>query len=91
MLRVEKDGFKVQLLPKRDMAFLPFTHSSDFHEVRELTKLAIKPGQKLDKVMYFSRKQKTVSFLDQISSNEVMSFVIGVNNIAKMFVDYHST
>ncbi|GFN83437.1 Rrp5-like protein [Plakobranchus ocellatus] len=60
IVREEKDGFRIQLLPNRDAAFLPFHHLSDFHEVQEIRKQALKPGQIVDKVTFFSVKNKTI-------------------------------
>ncbi|RUS80904.1 hypothetical protein EGW08_011340 [Elysia chlorotica] len=60
IVREENDCFKVQLLPNRDQAFLPFSHLSDFHEVQEFRRQAFKPGQIIEKVTFFSAKNKTI-------------------------------
>ncbi|CAG5134879.1 unnamed protein product, partial [Candidula unifasciata] len=77
VLKVEKDCFKVYLQPSKAVAILQFCHLSDFHEIQELRKLVIKPGQKLDKVIYFNQKQKAIvtmkeSFIQAAKDNSLV-------------------
>ncbi|KAK3789019.1 hypothetical protein RRG08_008342 [Elysia crispata] len=60
ILREENSCFRVQLLPNKDQAVLPFSHLSDFHEVQEIRRQAFKPEQIIEKVTFFSSKNKTI-------------------------------
>lgn len=75
VMREESNCFRVQLLPGKEQAVLPFCHLSDFHEVQEIRRQAFRPGQIIDKVTYFSSNKRTTvtmkeSFL-QAAQNEV--------------------
>uniref|UniRef100_A0A0B7BD75 S1 motif domain-containing protein n=1 Tax=Arion vulgaris TaxID=1028688 RepID=A0A0B7BD75_9EUPU len=82
VLKIEKEGYKVLIEPKNGVAFLPFNHLSDFHEVQELRKLAIKPGQHFDKVIYFNQRHKTI-----VTMKESFIQAAGDNSLVDNFED----
>ena len=58
----DTDGFTISLLPGKEAAFLPFSQLSDYTEVQELRKTALKAKDLLEELTLFKQKKQIVSF-----------------------------
>lgn len=72
----DTDGFTISLLPGKEAAFLPFSQLSDYTEVQELRKTALKAKDLLEELTLFKQKKQIImtmkeSFIDAARENQL--------------------
>ncbi|XP_005094140.1 protein RRP5 homolog [Aplysia californica] len=56
----EENGYRLSLHSGKEMAFLPYSHLSDYREIQELRKQAMKPRLQLERVTYYYRRKQPI-------------------------------